>query len=99
MAEAPPSRDWKETTFGLLIILVGLVILGFVANRAYSTFFKPATLVASIAAYFVDDSGKALYTPDTSGATNSHLKVQGTLYHGATAMSTGTVLITVATAN
>jgi hypothetical protein len=97
--ETPPPRNWTETLLGLALLIVILVVLGFVGRAIYAAFAAPSSVEASISAYFVDDSGKPLLSLYGPGAEHGHLKIQGTMYQSGQPLKSGTVLITVATAN
>jgi len=99
MAKARSPRNWNETLVGLALLVVIVAVLSVGAHAIYVSFFAPSSVEASISAYFADDSGKPLTSIYGPGAEHGHLKIQGTMYQGGQPLNSGTVLITVATAD
>lgn len=96
MASETTEGGWGETFLGFAIIF--LVLGGiFLAGRAiYTHYYKPAPVVVSLSAYFVDDAGTAV-TQHSPNYRKSHIKIRGDVYQGGQTVKSGNVRITITT--
>src|SRR5438045_7190592 len=83
---------------GRTIIFLVFVAIVYLGVAVYKKLSKTAPLMVSSSAYFVDGSGHPVCASGSSVYTESHLKIQGTVYQDEVPVKAGIVLITVATA-
>lgn len=87
------KQTFASITLGWVIILAFCTIAFASIYYIYSKFFKPSPTMLSLAAYFVDEKGNPS-TPSSPDYDQSHLKIQGNVYHDG-ALKKGEVRLTV----
>ncbi|MGB7556829.1 MAG: hypothetical protein WBM04_20865 [Candidatus Korobacteraceae bacterium] len=80
MADQEQPTGWLETLLGFVIIIAIIVGVVYLVRLSYAKFYKPAPVVVSLSAYFVDESGAPLGPESRSYGEHSHLKVKGDVY-------------------
>ena len=94
MADQEQPTGWLETLLGFVIIIAIIVGVVYLVRLSYAKFYKPAPVVVSLSAYFVDESGNPIGSESRSYEEHSHLKIKGDVYQAGKPIS-GNARVTV----
>ncbi len=94
MADQEQTSGWLETLLGFVIIIAIIVGVVYLVRLSYAKFYKPAPVVVSLSAYFVDESGTLVGPESRSYEKDSHVKIKGDVYQAGKPIS-GNARVTV----
>lgn len=94
MADQEQKSGWLETLLGFVIIIAIIVGVVYLVRLSYAKFYKPAPVVVSLSAYFVDESGTLVGPESRSYEDHSHIKIKGDVYQAGKPIS-GNARVTV----